>query len=276
MHRKSALKALFLIAAAAAALNACNRKDAASVPAPVENPVVEEATAPDYAAIAAAAVADPARPAEDRADDARRKPAEALEFFQVAPGMSVFEIEAGGGWYTELLSHAVGANGSVVMQNPERFRSFLGDKVDVRLKDDRLSNVRYSDSNFDRLDAPDGGVDLVTWVQGPHELYFHPEEGVSFGDPATSYAEIFRVLKPGGAFVVIDHSAEVGAPETSGNDLHRIDKAIVKSMAESAGFTLDAESSFLANPADPLAITVFDASIRGHTDQFALRFRKPS
>ncbi len=160
------------------------------------------------------------------------------------------------------------------MQNPEGFRAFVGEQIDARLANNRLANVRQSLSNFDALDGPDGGVDLVTWVQGPHELYFKPSDGVSLGDPARSYAEIYRILKPGGAFVVIDHSAASGAPETVGDTLHRIDKVVVMQMADQAGFRLVGESDFLANPADTREITVFDPSIRGHTDQFALRFIK--
>ena len=201
--------------------------------------------------------------------DKPRRMAERLK-----PGMTVFEIEAGGGWYTELLSHAVGPTGAVIMQNPEGFRDFVGDKIDARLASHRLGNVRESYSNFDFLDAEDASVDLVTWVQGPHELYFTPDSG-SLGDPKKSYSEIYRILKPGGAFVVVDHSAVDGAPETTGNDLHRVDKAIVEKMAEDAGFTLEATSDFLANPEDDRTLGVFDPTIRGYTDQFALRFRKP-
>lgn len=162
------------------------------------------------------------------------------------------------------------------MQNPPGFLSFVGEQVNARLADNRLANVRQSLSIFDSFDAADGSVDLVTWVQGPHELYYTPDDGASLGDPAKSYAEIYRITKPGGVFAVIDHSAVAGAPETSGNDLHRIDRAIVVAMAEAAGFKLEAEIDFLANPDDPRTIAVFDPAIRGHTDQFALRFRKPS
>lgn len=272
---------LTLIGAAAFAASCEKMRSAADEGAPTDKIVTQTKIAEppmpdiDYAEFAASVVANPARPEADRADDERRKPAEALAFFQVAPSMAVFEIEAGGGWYTELLSHAVGPTGSVVMQNPESFRDFVGDQVDARLADNRLANVRQSSTNFDALDAADASTDLVTWVQGPHELYFTPSEGVSLGDPAKSYAEIFRILKPGGAFVAIDHSAVAGAPESAGHDLHRIDRAVVVEMAEAAGFTLEAESAFLANPADARTITVFDPAIRGHTDQFALRFRKP-
>lgn len=250
--------------------------DAGAASAPQTSAPVEPAAAPnvDFAAVAATAVADPARPDADRAEDERRKPALALEFMQIAPGMSVFEVEAGAGWYTELLSRAVGATGSVVMQNPEGFRAFVGEQVDARLADNRLANVRQSLSNFDALDASDASVDRVTWVQGPHELYFTPSDGVSLGDPAKSYAEIYRILKPGGAFIVIDHSATAGAPESAGQDLHRVDRAIVVGMAETAGLALEAESDFLANPADTREVTVFDPAIRGRTDQFALRFVK--
>lgn len=274
-------------AAATAIIAGCAKKEAApasetssAAEAAVETPTAEasavDATPVDYAAVAAAAVGDSGRPADDLKDDERRKPAAALEFMQVAPGSYVFEIEAGAGWYTELLSHAVGADGSVIMQNPEGFLSFVGDQIKARLADDRLANVTQSVSNFDALAAEDNTVDLVTWVQGPHELYYKPEDGSNLGDPAKSYAEIYRILKSGGAFVVIDHSAVKGAPETTGNDLHRIDRDIIVAMAEAAGFNLEAESDFLANPADAREIAVFDPSIRGHTDQFALRFRKPA
>lgn len=272
-----------LIAATALSLSACGKRDAeapkAPAPATSEAPAEEDRAmgaageVPDFEALAAATVADPRRPEADRLDDERRKPAAALAFMEVKPGIAVFELEAGGGWYTELLSHGVGPQGSVVMQNPQGFLAFVGDKVAERLRDGRLANVRQSLSNFDALDAPDASVDLVVWVQGPHELYYKPN-GNSLGDPAKAYAEIARILKPGGAFVAIDHSAESGAPETTGNDLHRIDKIIVMQMADQAGLRLVGESDFLANPEDPLTVGVFDPSIRGRTDQFALRFVK--
>jgi predicted methyltransferase len=279
----SIVRSLVFAGAAALALAACGQKGEA--PAPAEKSVAEEmgmgeeapapAPALDYAAIAAAAVAVPGRPEEDRTNDARRKPEPTLAFMEVAPGLKIFELEAGGGYYTELLSRAVGPDGSVVMQNPEEMLQYVGDDIEARLADDRRPNVRQSLSNFDALDAGDASMDLITWIWGPHELFYHPESGAMLGDPAQSFAEIYRILKPGGAFVVIDHSAEAGAPETTGNDLHRIDKAIIKNMGEEAGFTLEAEGDFLANPEDPLTIAIFDPSIRGRTDQFALRFRKP-
>lgn len=269
--------ALWLLAASALALAACEKKaDAPTGSAPAEEAApAAETPAPvvDYAAVAAAAVAHPERPAADRERDASRKPEQALAFMQVAPGERAFDIEAGAGWYTELLARAVGPEGAVVLQNPASFYGFFGEALAARLADGRLANVRESKSLFDALDGADASYDLVSWVQGPHELYFAPE-GESLGDPAKAYAEIHRILKPGGRFVAIDHSALAGAPESTGGDLHRIDKAIVIRMAEAAGFTLEADSDFLANPDDPRTIGVFDEAIRGKTDQFALRFRK--
>jgi predicted methyltransferase len=268
----------------ATALVACAKKadePATDAGAPAGEQIASEPVAAepipdvDFAAVAAAAVANPARLEEDRKDDERRKPAAALEFFQIAPAMTVFEVEAGAGWYTELLSHAVGPDGAVIMQNPEGFLSFVGEQINTRLAGGRLANVRQSISIFDALGAADASADLVTWVQGPHELYYKPDDGKTLGDPSASYAEIYRITKPGGVFAIIDHSAVAGAPETSGHDLHRIDRAIVVAMAEAAGFKLEAEGDFLANPDDPRTIAVFDPAIRGHTDQFALRFRKP-
>ncbi len=229
----------------------------------------------DYDAIATAAVNSPERRADDSARDEGRKPVETLAFFKIAPGMSVFEVEAGGGYFTELYSLAVGPEGSVVMQNPESFLGYFGKELTARMVDTRLLNVRQSHSLFDAFDAEDGSTDLVTWVQGPHEMYFIMEDGSPLGAPAAPYAETFRILKPGGAFAVIDHSAVEGSPETTGDTLHRIDKAIVIGMAEDAGFVLDGESDFLAKPEDDRTMAVFDPAIRGNTDQFALRFRKP-
>jgi predicted methyltransferase len=264
--------------AAIALLAACAKKEEPAAPTTTVEEPIASAKPPmpafDYRAIAQGAVDNPARPDADREADANRRPVETLTFMQISPGMTVFEVEAGAGWYTELLSHAVGAGGAVIMQNPQGFRDFVGAQIDARLENNRLANVRQSLSTFDALDAADASVDLVTWVQGPHELYFTPSEGESLGDPARSFLEIKRILKASGAFVVIDHSALAGAPQDTGNTLHRIDQAIVIQMAEAAGFRLAAESDMLSNSADSRTITVFDPSIRGRTDQFALRFVK--
>lgn len=240
-------------------------------PAPAAEVAAPAKVAPDYAALLLA----PERPPADVARDAARKAPDVLAFSKVMTGDTVFEIEAGGGYYTELLSRAVGPEGKVTMQSPD-FGGFYKADIEARLKDGRLPNVTASTSNFDALDAADGSVDVVTWFQGPHELFCIKEcGGQSWGDPVKSYAEVFRVLKPGGYFVINDHAAPAGAPETTGNDLHRIDPMIVKAAATAAGFVLDEESALLANPADDYTKSVFDDSVRGKTNQFLLRYVKP-
>lgn len=227
--------------------------------------------APDYAAL----VAEPGRPAEDVERDAARQPAAILALTGVKPGDTVLEIEAGSGYFTELLSRAVGAQGKVYMQNPAAFDAFLGDTLTKRLED-RLVNVSYLKSDFDAFGLPDASVDVATWFQGPHELWYIPEGTTEkLGDPDKSFGEIARVLKPGGTFIVIDHVAPAGSPPSTGGDTHRIDPAILRDMAAAAGFTLREESGLLRNPEDDGLTNVFDPAIRGKTDQVVLIFTRP-
>jgi predicted methyltransferase len=257
----------------ALAFAACgdNAPETAAAPAAPEAPVAEPA--PDYAAV----VSSTDRLPTDTERDAARKPAEILAFSKVMTGDTVLEMEAGGGYYTELLSRAVGPTGKVIMQGPKEFLQFYKEDMDAHLADGRLANVTVSQTPFDTLEAADGTVDVVTWFQGPHEMYCKAACGnAPLGETAKAYTEIFRVLKPGGYFVINDHVAAAGAPETTGNDLHRIDPAIIKAAAENAGFVLEEESAALANSADDHTKGVFDDTVRGKTDQFLLRYKKPA
>ena len=217
---------------------------------------------------------------KDKADDKIRKAAEVLQFTGVWPGMTVLEMEAGGGYYTELLSRIVGSEGRVIRQNPKAFDSFMKpENLELRFGKslERLPNVEHLKVNFDQFESiPDNSVDLVTWFLGPHELFFTPDDGNTFGSPDKSYAEIHRVLKPGGKFVALDHKTDAGAPETSGNTTHRIDPATVRQRAENAGLQFSKESLVLANPADDYAKGVFDPEVRRKTDRFLHMYEKPN
>jgi predicted methyltransferase len=220
-----------------------------------------------------AILAAPLRSAEDRGKDTRRKAAESLAFMAVRPGATILDMEAGSGYWSEILARATGPSGSVTLQNPPAFAARLTGPLDARMAANGLANMRKSFTNFDALEAANGSVDMVTWVQGPHELYFTPPSG-SLGNPTKAFQEIARVLKRGGVFIVIDHSAVTGQPATTGQTLHRIDPALTIASAAAVGLVLERRGDFLANPADPKTKSAFDPSIRGTTDQHALRFVK--
>jgi predicted methyltransferase len=217
------------------------------------------------------------RPADDFEQYRIRKSREILEFTGVLPGMTVLDMEAGTGIYTELFSLVVGEEGKVYLQNPPEFETFLGDAVEKRM-DGRLRNVTHIQTAFDDFEpVGDAEVDLVTWFLGPHELWYTPEGSApgALGDPETCFAEIARVLKRGGHFVVIDHRAPEGAPPTTGGDTHRLAQDTLMEMMADVGLRLVAESDLLANPADDGTVNVFDPSIRRQTDRYILKFEKP-
>ena len=224
--------------------------------------------------LVAQSLAHPQRPAEDAADDARRMPLEVLAFAGIEPGMTVLELEAGSGYYTEILSRVVGPDGAVIMHNPPAFESFAGEAIRQRTAGSRLSNVEVSRTNFDTLDVPDASVDMVTWILGPHELWWEPSENVSLGDPVGSFAEIARVLKPGGKLLAIDHIAPPGSSTDVGGTLHRIGENHITALAERAGLSMLRSSNLHKNENDPLDIGVFDPQIQGRTSKFVLVFEK--
>ena len=232
-------------------------------------------TPPLSAAAYAPMLADPARPAADKNDDAARKPAEVLAFAQIRPGDTILEMEAGRGWYSDILSSAVGPTGKLIVQYPPQFN--YGDAAfKARTDAGRLKNATITVTPFDKLQAADNSVDKVLWILGPHEVYFTPRNAQAgvLGDPQKTYAEIVRVLKPGGEFIAMDHAADAGAPNSIAQTTHRVDPATVLAAAKAAGLQYIEKSDVLANPSDDRTKMVFDATVRRHTDQFLFRFRK--
>lgn len=230
------------------------------------------ANAQSSADLVAAALAHGDRPSADAADDGRRMPLEVLSFAGIGSGMNVLDMEAGGGYYTEIMSRTVGASGSVTMQNPPAFESFTGDADDNRAAS--LANVTLTITNFDELAVPDNSMDLVTWILGPHELWFFPAENVSLGDPEKAFQEIARVLKPGGRFLAIDHHAAADSGPEVGGTLHRIREDIVREHATAAGLNVIRSSNLHVNENDPLDNGVFDPSIQGKTSKFVVLYEK--
>jgi predicted methyltransferase len=218
-----------------------------------------------------AALASESRPQADRDRDADRKPAELMQFLGVKPGMTVLDVIAGGGYMTEVLAAAVGPKGKVYSQNPPVIYTLMNGayvkQVDARHAGNRLPNVVRVDADLPASSAvPAGSVDVAITALNFHDVYNR--------DPALATAFMRGVnvmLKPGGVFGVIDHVGVEGADNVQ---LHRVPKQKAIDAAEAAGFTVEAESDLLAHPADDHTKGVFDAGVRGKTDQFVLKLRK--
>jgi predicted methyltransferase len=230
------------------------------------------AAAPKYIADA---IAQSSRPADQTALDAERKPAETVAFAGVKPGSKVMDLVPGAGYFTRIFSGVVGDKGWVYAYFPTETDAFLRKKIGPDAKIERLfdSIPRTSiiHASIAKVSAPEQ-LDVVFTAQNYHDFhdsFFGP------ADVAVVNKAIFDSLKPGGYFVVIDHSAAKGSGLSATETLHRIDEDTLKKEIEAAGFKLVAEAKFLRNPADPRDKIVFDPSIRHKTDQFVLKFQKP-
>jgi predicted methyltransferase len=208
-------------------------------------------------------VANPIRTEQDRKTDAARKPIDFIVFAGVRPGMRVLDVSAGGGYTSQLLALAVGPSGTVYAQTPRP-----AETLTKRLADHPQSNLVLVTRPFDDL-VPDDvpKLDLVTLVLNYHDISYLPV------DRARMNARIFAALKPGGRYVIVDHSGRPGTGITEGRTLHRIDEAVVRDEVRKAGFVLDAEGDFLRNPAD--ARDDASGQPKVPTDKFVLRFVKP-
>lgn len=216
----------------------------------------------------------PAR-AADAAKDATRKGPEIVAFAEVKPGQKVVDLIPGGGYFTRLFSLTVGPTGKVYAVWPDEYDKVSKPDSDVMRKMAAaapFTNVVVLTQPAKAFSASEP-VDLVFTSQNYHD---YPDPFMGRVDPAVLNAAVFKALKPGGLYVIIDHAGRPGTGMKETDTLHRIDVATVKSQVTAAGFVLEAESPLLANPADPKTADVFDKSIRGKTDQFTLKFRKPA
>lgn len=215
-----------------------------------------------------AAIADPARPADQKARDAARKPGELLTFAGVKPGDKVADFIMGGGYWTRILSGVVGPRGKVYAYQPEefiKFRTEYGAEQDAAVKGyANVAALRPSLATFTFAEP----LDAIITVQNWHDLHLKQSPP---GFAAVVAKKLFDTLKPGGTLLVVDH---VGAPGTA-ETLHRGDPAGTRAEIESVGFKLAGTSPLYENKADPHTAPVFDPAIRGKTDQFIYKFVKP-
>ena len=222
-----------------------------------------------------AAVADSSRPAADTARDENRKPAEMLAFAGITPGKVVVDMLPGGGYFTRIFATAVAPGGRVY--------AYFGTQYDARLKgqnkdpDNQFVDLKAAYKNLGVVHGPlpqfvtPEPVDIVWTSDNYHDMHNKAYEM----DVNDVNKAVFKSLKPGGYYVIIDHKAAESAGDDVTEALHRVKESTVKKEVEAAGFKLVAEGHDLDNSADDGSKRVFDDGVRGKTNQFMLKFQKP-
>lgn len=228
----------------------------------------QQASAPVPAGVAAA-LADPAR-ADQQGDDVRRQAAAVVAFSGAKAGDVVVDFLPGAGYWTRIFAGVVGPKGHVYAVWPAAGAKYA-EKTLPALQARGLANVTAEVQATNLPTAP-RAADVFWTVQNYHDI---PNKGA--GEPALRAfdAAVFKLLKKGGTYVVIDHADAAGSAMTGTETKHRIDPDAVKRQVQAAGFRFVGESKVLRNPADDHSKGVFDPAIRGRTDQFVYKFRKP-
>ncbi len=214
----------------------------------------------------AAAIADPARPPDDRALDAARKPAQILTFIGLQTGQKVVDIFPGL-YFDRLFADVVGPNGKVYLFVPTQLARMVKNSQPLAGQPNVIATI----GPISAFSVPES-VDVVWIRQNYHDLH---DKWMGPADVPGFNAAVFKALKPGGEYIVVDHAAPDGSGLADTDTTHRIDGAEVKKEVTAAGFIFAGESDILRNPADPRTAPVFDKAIKGHTDQFIYKFRKP-
>ena len=219
-----------------------------------------EPAVPDFQAL----LASPDRSDADRKNDLRRNPAQLLAFYGVRPGMRVADLGAVAGYNVELLARAVGPSGKVYAHNIPDFAA----RLDERMKKPVMQNVVPVARGIDDPLPPEAGnLDLVTF-----NFFYH--DAVNLGiDRAKMNRAVFNALRPGGIYIVADHSGRPGTGTSETKSLHRIEESVERREIEAAGFRFVAEGGFLRNPQDPRDVPVFKSAVPN--DEFVLKFVKP-
>ncbi len=224
------------------------------------------------------ALTHPDRPAEDLTRDVGRKPGEILTFAGLKEGMTVVDVNSAGGYYTEILSRAVGETGKVYAQNDPTYRSYLTtEQMEKRYGSGRLPNVSVLDTPSDPITAEPNTIDLITIMLAFHDYYYKTEaRNNNHADVDSVVASLFAITKPGGHVVVIDHvGPDEGDPDLW-NTLHRISPKLTQQLFERAGFKLVKTSNALENPNNPSDLSPFDPKFRGQTNRFIHLYQKPT
>ena len=251
---------LAAVAVGALAVSGCMAQTMGAMPGETLSKVADDSYA--------AAIADPLRPASEVERDPLRHPAEMMAFAQLGEGDHVADIRPEEGYFTRLFAKAVGGSGRVYAFVPNQTaakENAFGDTLQAA-----YPNVNRITGALETMTFPEP-LDVVFMGQEYHDFVI-PRFGV---DVAKMNAAVFAALKPGGLYVILDHQAAPGAGISVVGTLHRIESSALRAQVEAAGFVFDGETKVVANPADDHSLTVFDPAIRGKTDQFVYRFKKP-
>jgi predicted methyltransferase len=231
-------------------------------------PAGSQAVSPTSAHIVSA-VADAARPQADKDVDADRKPAEMLAFAEVQPGDKVGDMLPGRGYFTRVFAKAVGPTGKVYAFNTTRdppqpiLPAIIDDKANY-------ANVVGVPTDFTALKSPEP-LDMIWTSRNYHDLMGRGPEFLTAMNKS-----IYAALKPGGIYIVLDHAAKDDAADDVFRSLHRSKQATVRAQVEAAGFVYVGEDSSVRHAADTRETAVSDSAVRGRTDQYVMKFKKPA
>jgi predicted methyltransferase len=238
-------------------------------------PLGAKTAAPAQSPIAAA-VAAPSRSPENVKLDEGRKPAQVLQFLGLKRGMSVIDLFGGNRYWSEIMAPVVGPKGRVLVWEPAQF--YKGDtKSAFEAFAAKHANVSIAVTAFESPSMPKNSADFVILNENYHDTYWQSEKyGIPKMDPAAFLKAVYAAMKPGAVIGVIDHAASPNSDtRATVEKFHRIDPAVVKADFKRAGFILVGSSDLLRNPADDHSLLVFDPKIRGKTDRFIFKFKKP-
>ena len=261
------MKRLMVVAVLALAGCAGGSSDPVPLPGEGVTPATTqgEAGLPDAYALS---IVDPRRPSSEVARDPLRHPHAMLDFIGLEPGMRIADIRPEEGYFSRLFAPVVGETGRVYAFVPTRTAERENGFADTLATD--YGNVVRITGALDAMEFPEP-LDVVFMGQEYHDFHI-----AGFNtDVAEMNRRVFAALRPGGVYIVLDHSGRDGTGNTEVQSLHRIEGAFLRREVEAAGFVYEGELTVLANPDDDRTLSAFDEAIRGRTDQFVYRFRKP-
>jgi len=224
----------------------------------------------------AAAVAAPARTPDNVKLDEGRKPAEVLAFFGLKRGRKVIDMFGANQYWAEIIAPVVGSRGKVTVWQPTQFMNDDRRKKFAEFAK-RQKNVSLISSPFEAPELGTNAYDFMIMNLDYHDVYWqNPARKISRMEPDAWLKTLYAAMRPGATVGIIDHVAlPNGDTRATVEKLHRIDPEVVKADFQRAGFELVGVRNFLRNPADDHTLLVFDPAIRGKTDRFVYKFRKP-